>query len=99
MASLALMVMLLLLVTFLIGPLAYGLACLQVVPRIFVILASVASIAWGFWWLMLPVWPTAFLGLIPIILGLWALDKRLGWSDKHEGQDEEHDRFQGPRRD
>lgn len=77
MASLALMVSFLIFCALLAGPAVYGLSFVRFVPDAVIVVLSVACIAYGFWWLMLPVWPTSLVGAISIFFGFWALDRRV----------------------
>lgn len=88
MASLALMVSFLIFCALLAGPAVYGLSFLSFVPDVVIVVMSVACIAYGFWWLMLPVWPTSLVGAVSIFFGFWALDKRVS-KRLYKGQDDD----------
>lgn len=89
MASLALIVTILILAMLFVGPAVWGLSFLSFIPDVVIAALSVACIAYGFWWLFLPVWPTAFMGVMPIFFGFWALDKRVKKRmEKKDEQDE-----------
>lgn len=77
MASLAMMVSLMFLGLLLCGPILYALSFASIVPDAIVIMGSVACIAYGFWWLALPIWPASLFGLVPVVFGFLALDKRV----------------------
>ena len=91
MASLALMVMLLMLSVLLCGPIVYLLSMVKFIPDVVVMIAAAGAIAYGFWWLMLPVWPTSLIGGIPIVFGFWALDRRYGKRFYKEHEDGNHE--------
>lgn len=78
MASLALTVAVMFLALLLLGPIVYGLSFIKVLPDGIIIMGSVASIAYGFYWLMLPIWPASLFGCVPLVFGFLALDKRVG---------------------
>lgn len=77
MASLALMVAMMFFALLFVGPIVYGLSFVKFLPDAIIIMGSVACIAYGFYWLMLPIWPASLFGAIPLVFGFLALDKRV----------------------
>lgn len=88
MESLALMASIIFLTVLLIGPISLIFSYLKFIPRIIVVLTGCFSVFVGFYWLMLPISLARAFGLIPIFMGLRAIDKRVRDMQK-ESQDEE----------
>ena len=89
MASLALTVAIMFFALLLLGPAVYGLSFIRPLPDGLIIVGSVACIAYGFYWLMLPIWPASLFGCIPLVFGFLALDKRV--SRKLRSRDDEQE--------
>ena len=73
MASLALVVSVLFLITILIGPVTYFLFVCNVAPKFIVFLLALFSIIIGLWWFLLPIPAIRYYGLIDIFIGLKVL--------------------------
>lgn len=83
MASLALMVTLIILVVLLSGPAVYLICLVPFIPGVIKTILCVATVAVGFYWLMMPVGIMRALGLLPIFCGIKALDKRFKPKEEH----------------
>ena len=81
MASLAIIVSLIFLVTILIGPICYLICSFKWMPFWIVYLLSALSIFVGIWWLILPINFIRFLGLLPIYCAYLSI-KRINHSGK-----------------
>jgi membrane protein implicated in regulation of membrane protease activity len=89
MASLVLTVGLMFLALLLLGPIIYGLSFIKILPDGIIIVGSVASIAYGFYWLMLPIWPASLFGCAPLVFGFLALNKRVSRRVRSQSDEEE----------
>jgi hypothetical protein len=77
MASLALLVSIVLLSILVSGPVVYILSCIRFIPDWIIWTIGIIVFLLGFhWMIMMPTWPINFLGFIPMLFCVWAINKR-----------------------
>jgi hypothetical protein len=77
MTSLALLVSMIFLLIITSGPIVYILSFINFIPNWLILSTGIIVFLLGvYWFAMMPIWPINFLGLIPMLFCIWAIDKR-----------------------